>query len=149
MTSRWDTRPNCGGSPPRTGSTPAPSPTNHSSTTTQRRQTPDGVRKPRASKLNNTLAGLLHCGICQRRMIGSFNNDRNNYRCNYPAEYADANRIAHPRSLYVREDDILEQLDPWLARALSPGRLTETVQAMADAQHNDADLQRSKLPGKR
>ncbi len=74
-------------------------------------------------------------------MIGSFNNDRNNYRCTYAAEYTDANRIAHPRSIYVREDHILEQLDPWLARALSPGRLTATVQTMADSQHDQIDQQ--------
>jgi len=74
-------------------------------------------------------------------MIGSFNNDRNNYRCTYAAEYADANRIAHPRSVYVREDHILEQLDPWLARAFSPSQLTATVHAMAEAQHDDADQQ--------
>ena len=102
---------------------------------------PDGVRKPRASKRNYVLSGLLHCGICQRRMIGSFNNGRNHYRCTYAAEYADANRIAHPRSVYVREDHILEQLDPWLAKAFSPSRLTATVQAMADAQHDDVDQQ--------
>ncbi|WLS43305.1 hypothetical protein Q3V37_17995 [Micromonospora profundi] len=74
-------------------------------------------------------------------MIGSFNNDHNNYRCTYAAEYADANRIAHPRSVYVREDHILEQLDPWLARAFSPSQLTATVHAMAEAQHDDADQQ--------
>ncbi|WP_341721307.1 recombinase family protein [Micromonospora sp. FIMYZ51] len=102
---------------------------------------PDGIRKPRASKRHYQLSGLLHCGICQRRMIGSFNNERNNYRCTYPAEYADTNRVPHPRSIYVREDHILEQLDPWLARAFSPARLTDTVQAMADAQHHDADHQ--------
>jgi hypothetical protein len=73
--------------------------------------------------------------------LNGFNNDRNHYRCTYAAEYADANRIAHPRSVYVREDHILEQLDPWLARAFSPSRLTETVQAMAAAQHDDVDQQ--------
>ncbi|WP_229688234.1 recombinase family protein [Micromonospora yangpuensis] len=102
---------------------------------------PDGIRKPRASSRNYVLSGLLHCGICKRRMIGSFNNDRNNYRCTYAAEYADANRVAHPRSVYVREDHILEQLDPWLAKVLSPDRLTDTVQAMTDAQHDDTDHQ--------
>ncbi len=100
---------------------------------------PDAVKTRRASRRNYVLAGLLHCGVCHRRMIGSFNNNRNNYRCTYAAEYT--NRIAHPRSIYVREDHILEQLDPWLARVLSPGRLTATVQAMADSQHDESDHQ--------
>ena len=101
---------------------------------------PDGGRT-RASKRNYVLSGLLLCGICHRRMIGSFNNHRNNYRCTYAAEYTDTNRIAHPRSVYVREDHILEQLDPWLARTLSPGRLAANVQAMADSQHDEVDHQ--------
>ncbi|WP_233605794.1 hypothetical protein [Micromonospora sp. Llam0] len=49
----------------------------------------------------------------------------------------DANSIAHPRSLYVREDRIIEQVDPWISRAFRPA----TLQAIADAKHNDADQQ--------
>lgn len=70
-------------------------------------------------------------------MVGSFNNGRNNYRYTYAAEYADADRMAHPRSVYLREDHVLEQLDPWLAKSLSPSRLTTTVQAMAAAEEED------------
>jgi hypothetical protein len=71
-------------------------------------------------------------------MIGSFDNDRNHYRCTYSSEYADANRLAHPRSLYLREDKIVELVDPWIRRAFSPANLRATLQAMADAQHDDA-----------
>jgi site-specific DNA recombinase len=102
---------------------------------------PDAKAKPRASKRHYALSGLLFCGICDRRMIGSFNNGRNHYRCMYASEYADANKIAHPRSVYVREDRILERLDPWLARAFSPAQLTATIKAMADAQHDPSEAQ--------
>ena len=76
-------------------------------------------------------------------MIGSFNNGRNHYRCTYSSEYADANRLAHPRSLYLREDQIVELVDPWVRRAFSPSNLHTTLQAMADAQHDDADQHRA------
>ncbi|WP_368666337.1 hypothetical protein [Micromonospora sp. BL4] len=48
----------------------------------------------------------------------------------------------------IGEDHILEQLDPWLARAFSPSRLTATVHAMAEAQHDDADHQAIKAARK-
>jgi len=48
-------------------------------------------------------------------MIGSFNNNLNHYRCVYAAQYADAQRTAHPRSLYVREDQIVALVDPWIS----------------------------------
>jgi hypothetical protein len=103
---------------------------------------PDVKHKPRASKRGYALSGLLFCGLCGRRMIGSFNNNRNNYRCAYAAEYADANAIAHPRSLYLREDHVLDLVDPWIGRAFAPANLQRTLQALADAQHDPADQQR-------
>ncbi|HEV8571048.1 MAG TPA: recombinase family protein [Actinoplanes sp.] len=103
---------------------------------------PDVERKPRRSKRSYAFSGLIFCGLCERRMIGSFNNGRNHYRCAYSSEYADANRLAHPRSLYLREDKIVELVDPWIRRAFSPANLRTTLQAMADAQHDDADQHR-------
>ena len=103
---------------------------------------PDVNRKPRRSKRSYAFSGLLFCGLCDRRMIGSFNNGRNHYRCTYSAEYADANRLAHPRSLYLREDKITELVDPWVRRAFSSANLRTTLQAMADAQHSDGDQHR-------
>jgi DNA invertase Pin-like site-specific DNA recombinase len=99
-------------------------------------------RKPRRSKRCYAVSGLLFCGLCHRRMIGSFNNGRNHYRCTYSYEYADANRLAHPRSLYLREDKITELVDPWVARAFSAANLRTTLQAMADTQHDNADQHR-------
>jgi len=104
---------------------------------------PDVDRKPRRSKRSYVFSGLLFCGLCERRMIGSFNNGRNHYRCTYSAEYADANRLAHPRSLYLREDTIVELVDPWIHQAFSPANLRTTLHAMADAQHEHADQHRS------
>jgi site-specific DNA recombinase len=103
---------------------------------------PDVNRKPRRSKRSYAFSGLLFCGLCDRRMIGSFDNGRNHYRCTYSSEYADANRLAHPRSLYLREDKIVELVDPWIRRAFSTANLRTTLQAMADAQHDDADQHR-------
>lgn len=100
---------------------------------------PDIERKPRRSKRNYALSGLLYCGLCERRMVGSFNNGRNHYRCTYAAEYADSERLTHPRSVYLREDKIIELLDPWVGQAFSPGNLRETLEAMADSQQNGPD----------
>ena len=101
------------------------------------------ARKPRASARGYLLSGLLYCGLCGRRMIGSFNNNRNHYRCTYAAKYADVQRIAHPRSLYVREDQIVALLDPWISRAFAPANLRGTLQAMADAQDDEIDQKRA------
>jgi DNA invertase Pin-like site-specific DNA recombinase len=103
---------------------------------------PDVNRKPRRSKRSYAFSGLLFCGLCERRMIGSYNNGRNHYRCTYSAEHADANHLAHPRSLYLREDKIVELVDPWIRRAFSTANLRTTLQAMADAQHDDTDQHR-------
>ena len=42
----------------------------------------------------------------------------------------------------MREDKIVELVDPWIHRAFSASNLRSTLQAMADAQHNDADHHR-------
>ncbi|OHV73963.1 hypothetical protein BCD48_32900 [Pseudofrankia sp. BMG5.36] len=56
------------------------------------------------------------------------------YRCRYPQEYALANTVSHPTTVYIREDAILPTLDSWLARALAPPRLSRTLDTMLAAQ---------------
>ncbi|MEV0624212.1 recombinase family protein [Nonomuraea sp. NPDC050404] len=101
---------------------------------------PATQRKPRRTPRPYVLRHLIHCGVCERRMEGTWNNDRANYRCKFPVEYALANKIEHPRTVYVREDHIVAELDPWLGRIFAPAALRETVQALLDAQSNEMDL---------
>src|SRR4051794_2023426 len=80
------------------------------------------------------LRGLIFCGLCQRRMQGSWNNGKSHYRCIYPTEYGLANHTEHPRSVYLREESVVPALDRWLFTALSPARLPDAIKVLADGQ---------------
>lgn len=56
------------------------------------------------------------------------------YRCRFPTEYGLANKVEHPRNVYLAERELLNPLDQWLSRCLAPHRLDETVIALHDAQ---------------
>jgi hypothetical protein len=45
------------------------------------------------------------------------------------AEYALASKIAHPRNVFVHEDEILPELDAWLVGQFAPGRIEEVIEA--------------------
>jgi hypothetical protein len=95
---------------------------------------------------------VLFCGLCDRRMQGTWTHGAPYYRCRFPNEYALANHVAHPRNVYLRERDILPTLDRWLAQALAPDRLDDTITAMiaADQQPSDnpaADRARAAITG--
>ena len=92
------------------------------------------IRRPRSSPRPYVLRGLLFCGICTRRMQGSWNNDQAYYRCTYPYEYARTNDIDHPRVVYLREAEVLPELDAWLSKSLDPARLPATIEALAASQ---------------
>ena|GEM_PF-1817413 len=62
---------------------------------------------------------------------------RAHYRCRYPNEYAIANGVPHPRSVYVREDAVLPRLDAWLGRLFDPANLDATGAALAAANGDD------------
>ncbi|MEU1881423.1 recombinase family protein [Streptosporangium sp. NPDC020072] len=103
------------------------------------RERPATERKPRRTPRPYMLRGLLHCGVCTRRMEGSWNNGRPHHRCRFPAEYALANKIEHPRTVYVREDQILDELDPWLCQIFTPANLQRTVETLLDTRNGEAD----------
>jgi site-specific DNA recombinase len=73
------------------------------------------------------------CGLCGRRMQGHWVNDAPYYRCRFPADYALANRVEHPLSVYLREAVIIGEVDRWLAREFAPHRLSETIRDLAAA----------------
>ncbi|MGW4642775.1 hypothetical protein ACWEN6_29950 [Sphaerisporangium sp. NPDC004334] len=60
-------------------------------------------------------------------MQGNRNNHQPHYRCRYPAEYALANKVDRPKTVYLREAEVLPSLDAWLAtefgQRLPNGRL--------------------------
>jgi len=65
------------------------------------------------------------------------------YRCRFPQEYALANKITHPRNVYLREDVIVPRLDRWLAELFAPEHIGQTIQALMathDAPRPDAAL---------
>jgi site-specific DNA recombinase len=78
------------------------------------------------------LTGLLMHGQCGRRMQGSWNNQQAHYRCRFPSEYAIANKVDHPITVYLREAAVLGPLDTWLARAFDPSRIEHTLTSMED-----------------
>lgn len=67
-------------------------------------------------------------------MQGNWNNGEAYYRCRYPSEYALANQVDHPRTIYVRESQIVPALDTWLARVFHPEHLEETLDALVASQ---------------
>ncbi|GAB2723206.1 recombinase family protein [Kitasatospora kifunensis] len=81
------------------------------------------------------LRGAFICFDCERRMQGNWSHGEAYHRCRYPAEYALANRIQHPRNIYLRERDVLGPLDHWLAKMFAPHRLDDTIDLLAAAQN--------------
>jgi site-specific DNA recombinase len=62
------------------------------------------------------LGGLFICGLCDRKMQAHWANELAYYRCRFPSEYALANKVDHPRNVFVRERDVVPELDDWVAR---------------------------------
>jgi site-specific DNA recombinase len=91
------------------------------------------TRKPRTTERPYLLRGLLFCGICGRRMGGQYTHGDAYYRCRYPTEYALANDVDHPRTVYLREDEVVLELDRWLTTVFDPEHLDETCEILAAA----------------
>lgn len=83
--------------------------------------------------------GCLRCGYCQRKMQGSWNNRQAYYRCRFPNEYALVNQLDHPKVVYLREAEILGEVEGWLATTFTDERITANIDMMA-AQTADPDV---------
>jgi site-specific DNA recombinase len=106
-------------------------------------RTPASNRTPRATPRPYLLRGRLHCALCQRRLQGQWIRGEAYYRCRYPAEYAAASDSQHPKSVYLREVDVVGRLDNWLAELFSPANLDHTCRILATVSRSDpADDQR-------
>jgi site-specific DNA recombinase len=89
------------------------------------------AHKPHRRPRVYALRGVLLCGRCDRRMTGNWNNDQAYYRCRFPSEYALANRVDHPKTVYLREADIINHLDTWLGQTVDPSNLDATLTQLA------------------
>ncbi len=97
-----------------------------------------GKRKmPRTTPRPYQLRGLVYCGLCERRMQGNFNHGLPHYRCRFPNEYALANHVEHPLTVYLRENQVIPSLDRWLAKIFQPGQIEDTITTLTDAQPED------------
>jgi site-specific DNA recombinase len=65
-------------------------------------------------------------------MTGNWNNDQAYYRCRFSTQYALANQVDHPKTVYLREADVLSRLDTWLAQTFAPASLDATLTQLAD-----------------
>ncbi|MFI0425093.1 recombinase family protein [Spongiactinospora sp. 9N601] len=81
---------------------------------------------------------LMRCALCDRRMQGEWTNDQPYYRCRFPQEYALANRVTHPRNVYLREIDIAPKLEKWLGRLFTPWNIERTVELLAQRHETPA-----------
>jgi site-specific DNA recombinase len=90
-------------------------------------------RRARSDTRSYLLRGRLLCGLCQRRLQGQWIHRQAYYRCRYPAEYATATGFDHPRSVNLREADLLPEIDAWLGRLTDPDHLQATCEAIAGA----------------
>jgi hypothetical protein len=91
-------------------------------------------RSPRSTPRPYALRGLLRCGVCGRKMQGSWNNGKPHYRCTFLSEYAAKNKIDHPASVYLREEQLLPDLDAWLSRKFDPVAFTAAVREYGASQ---------------
>ncbi len=101
-----------------------------------------GVRRTRNTYV---LRGAVICAACRRKMQGHWAHDQAYYRCRYPTEYALANRIHHPRNIYLRETWVLAPLDDWLATVFLPHRINDTIELMAAAAAPGHDSDRATI----
>ncbi|HEY6315875.1 MAG TPA: recombinase family protein [Streptosporangiaceae bacterium] len=95
--------------------------------------------KPHDRPRSYAFVGSLFCGVCQRRIQGHWINAAPYYRCRFPAEYALASKISHPRNVYLRQDAFGAQVNTWLATAFAPARLSDTIDQIMAGQQAHAD----------
>lgn len=84
--------------------------------------------------------GRLTCGLCRRKLQGSWHHGEPYYRCAYGTEYARSAKLDHPKVVYLRERDLLPRVDAWLGRIFDPEHIDETCEAIIGAVDEDASI---------
>ncbi|BBZ67639.1 putative recombinase [Mycolicibacterium insubricum] len=94
---------------------------------TQARRGP-GLVCSRESTVPYALRGLLFCAACGRRMQGAARPGKQTTRILYRCELGKSRSVPvdlsdHPRTVYLREDEVIARLDEWIATLANPDDL--------------------------
>jgi site-specific DNA recombinase len=99
---------------------------------------PKTPRKASSANRFYLLRGLILCARCNRRMEGSWNNNRAHYRCKLKAADTALAADGHPAAVYVREDKVVDRVDDWLEGLFSPTRRPQTIDTLYEASDDPA-----------
>jgi Recombinase zinc beta ribbon domain len=106
-----------------------------------------GLVCSRESTVPYALRGLLFCAACGRRMQGAARVGKRTTRILYRCELGKSRSVPadlsdHPRTVYLREDEVTVQLDEWIATLADPDDLARGQDADPGAGTGYAALQR-------
>jgi DNA invertase Pin-like site-specific DNA recombinase len=99
-----------------------------------------GIAKLERTRTKGTrpylLRGLMRCAICTRRMHGAvIRKHEVYYRCLARTLTPGSEALAgHPRTVNVREFDLVEPINEWLRRVFAPGNVDRTVASLVASQ---------------
>ncbi len=96
-----------------------------------------GTRRSKAQRRRRhdyMLKGMIVCSICERKLVANVVRNHLQYRCRMKDEYPG---LDHPKSLSVREDQLLPAVDQWLAELFDKDHLDDTTKALANTEHPD------------
>ena len=106
-----------------------------------------GLACSRESTVPYALRGLLFCAACGRRMQGAARVGKRTTRILYRCELGKSRSVPadlsdHPRTVYLREDEVTVRLDEWIATLADPDDLACGQDADLAARTGYAALQR-------
>jgi hypothetical protein len=99
-----------------------------------------GIAKLERTRTTGTrpylLRGLMRCGICGRRMQGAvIRKQHTYYRCLARTLAPGSAALAdHPKTVNLREDDVLEPLNGWIGHLFGSENVDRTVAALISSQ---------------
>ncbi|WP_122496963.1 recombinase family protein [Mycobacterium attenuatum] len=113
---------------------------------TQARRDP-GLVCSRESTVPYALRGLLFCAACGRRMQGAARPGKQTTRILYRCELGKSRSVPvdlsdHPRTVYLREEELTARLDKWIAALANPEDLARGQDPEPAAGSGYAALQR-------
>lgn len=97
-------------------------------------------RERAASKHTYLLKGLVRCEICKRRMQGAAIRKGVYYRCIARTLAPGSAALAdHPKTVNLREDNVVPRLHGWLAKVFDRENRDATVAALVGSQDQNSD----------